>query len=86
MQAEMAKFKEAQRFVNISSETVHESRLECHRLACALDEAEGALNEGLGCMRGLVAAMTMATRHRRQDGQRTALFTKSHCLAEQVAQ
>ena len=48
MQAEMERVREAQGLTEISAQAVHDGRLEYHRLASAFDEAEGALNEGLG--------------------------------------
>ena len=51
MQDDMERVKEAQRLVEISAQAAHDSRPEYHRLASAFDEAEGSLNEGLGCVR-----------------------------------
>ena len=47
--------------MEISAEAVHGCRLKYHRLASAFDEAEEALNEGLGCAHELIAAAATAT-------------------------
>ena len=49
MQVKMEKVKETQRLMEISAQSVHDSRENFHLLASDFDEAEGALNEGLGC-------------------------------------
>ena len=61
MQDESEKVQEAQRLVETSAQGVHDSRQEYHRLATAFDEAEGTLNEGLGCIQKLIAEVTTAT-------------------------
>ena len=48
----MEKVRETKRFVDLTAQAVHNSRETYHRLASDFDEAEGALNEGLGCIHG----------------------------------
>ena len=62
MESATEKAKEAQRFVEIYAQTVHDSRGVHHRWATAFDEVADALNEGLGCVHKLVAATATATR------------------------
>ena len=57
---EMDKVKEAQRFVEISAQSVHDIRETYHRLASDFDEAVGALNEGQGCIHKLIEEMITA--------------------------
>ena len=47
--------------MEISVQSVHDSRENYHRLASDIDEAEGALKGGLGCSHKLIAGMTTAT-------------------------
>ena len=54
MPDEMDKDKEAQRFVEITAQTVHDSRETWHSLASDFDEAEEALTEELGCIHELI--------------------------------
>ena len=54
MPDEMDKVKEAQRFVEITAQTVHESRETWHRLASDFDETEEALDGELGCIHKLI--------------------------------
>ena len=58
---EMEKVKEAQRFVEITAQAVHDSRETYHRLASDFVEAEVASNEGLRCFHKLILEMTTAT-------------------------
>ena len=53
--------KQAQRGVEMASRAVHDSRTDHHRLAKSFDEAEGALNEELGCIHMLIAKTAAAT-------------------------
>ena len=42
--------------MEVASQAVHDTREQYHRLATSFDETEGALNEGLGSVRKLIAA------------------------------
>ena len=87
----MGKVKESQRIVEISAQTVHDSRQDYHRLASSFHGAEGALNEGLGCVHKLDCGNAYGherdvNRHWGPRGQRARLLAEGPRLAEQKAQ
>ena len=61
MKDAVGKAKEAQRFVEIASQAVRDTREQDHRLVTFCDEAEVALNEGLGCVHKFFATTAAAT-------------------------
>ena len=85
------KSKKHKRFVEITTQAIHDSHETYHRLASDFDEAEEALNEGLGCMHKVIEEMNTATSamsigtDRRQERERAGLFKEGPRPAEQGA-
>ena len=57
----MKKAKECQSTAEIAVQAAHDTREHHRRLATSFDEAEAALNDGLGCMHKLTTTTATAT-------------------------
>ena len=84
MEQAMEKAKEAEQFADITLQATSGTHVHHRRLATSFDEAEVALNEGLGCTHKLITATARATSSM-SNGTGDCTENEQDCLQKSLA-